>query len=98
MPNGEIRLVRNYSRGRFSVANLKIKIAAEDMQKTIDLFAALADDAVTMFPNLLEPWQVISESGEMGNHVELTVVAKARFCKAAELRPHLLAFVQEYMG
>lgn len=97
LPNGEIRLVRNYSRGRFSVANIKIKIAAEDVQKTLALLATLGDDAVTILPNLLEPWQVISETGEMGHHVDLTLVAKARFGKAAEMRPRLLALVQEHI-
>ena len=97
VPNGEIRLIRNYSRGRFSVADIKIKIAAEHVQETIDLLTNLAPDAVTLLPNLLEPWKVISESGEMGQNVELTVVAKARFGKAAEMRPRLLGLVQERM-
>jgi small-conductance mechanosensitive channel len=98
LPNGEIRLVRNFSRGRFSVADIKIRIAAEDVHKTIDLLTDLAPEAVTLLPNLLEPWQIISESGEMGQHTELTLVAKARFGKAAEMRPRLLALVQEHMG
>ena len=97
LPNGEIRLVRNYSRGRFSVADIKIRIAAEDVHKTIDLLTNLGVEAVTLLPNLLEPWQVISESGEMGQYTELTLIAKARFGKAAEMRPRLLAFVQEHM-
>lgn len=97
VPNGEIRLVRNYSRGRFSVANIKLRIAAEDVQETIQLLDDMALEAVALLPNLLEPWQVISESGEMGQHIELTVVAKARFSKAAEMRPRLLSLIQERM-
>lgn len=97
LPNGEIRLVRNYSRGRFSVANIKIKIAAQDVHKTIDVLTTLALEAVTELPNLLEPWKIISESGEMGQYVELTLAAKARYGKAAEMRPRLLALVQEQM-
>ncbi len=61
------------------------------------LLTNMAVDAVTFLPNLLEPWKVISESGEMGQYVELTFVAKARFGKAAEMRPRLLALVQERM-
>lgn len=97
LPNGEIRLIRNYSRGRFSVANIRIRITAEHVQETIDLLTTLADEAVTMLPNLLEPWKIISESGEMGQSIELTLVAKARFGKAAEMRPRLLGLVQEQM-
>ena len=47
---------------------------------------------------LLEPWQVISEAGVMGKNTELTLVAKTRFGKAAELRPQLLAWVQERLA
>jgi small conductance mechanosensitive channel len=97
VPNGEIRLVRNYSRGRFSVANIKLKITAEHVQETINLLTEMGVDAVTELPNLLEPWKIISESGEMGQYIELTLVAKARFGKAAEMRPRLLALIQERM-
>jgi moderate conductance mechanosensitive channel len=97
LPNGEIRLVRNYSRGRFSVADIRIKIAAEDVQETITLLTNMAEEAVTLLPNLLEPWQIISESGEMSQSMELTLVAKARYGKAAEMRPRILSLVQERM-
>ena len=97
VPNGEIRLVRNYSRGRFSVADIQIKIAAEDVQEAIALLTQLAPEGVEQLPNLLEPWKIINKTGEMGHHVSLTLVAKARFGKAAEMRPRLLALVQERM-
>ena len=98
VPNGEIRLVRNYSRGRFSMANIKLKIGAEDVQKATDILSDKAEDAVTILPNLLEPWHVINESGEISQHVELTLVVKARFGKAAEMRPRLLAYVQDQLA
>lgn len=98
VPNGEIRLVRNYSRGRFSVADIRLKINAEDVQEAIELLTNMADEAVTLLPNLLEPWRIISETGEMGQTVELTLVAKARFGKAADMRPRLLALVQEQLS
>jgi hypothetical protein len=46
----------------------------------------------------LESWQVISETGTLGAHTELTLLAKASFGQAAELRPHLLALVQERLA
>ncbi len=98
VPNGEIRLVRNFSRGRFSVADIKLKIKAEDVQEAIELLTNMADEAVALLPNLLEPWQIISETGEMGQTVELTLIAKARFGKAAEMRPRMLGLVQEQMA
>jgi len=97
VPNGEIRVVRNFSRGRFSTSNVKIMIAAADLGKAISFLEDLGDEAVGRLPNLLEPWQVISESGEMGQQVELTLLAKARYGKAGEMRPRLLKLVQERM-
>ncbi len=95
VPNGEIRTIRNYSRGHFSMADIKIKIAATDLNRAIPLLEKLGTEAVTLLPNLLEPWQVISSSGEMGQQTELALIAKARFGKAADMRPRLQALVQE---
>ena len=97
VPNGEIRVVRNFSRGRFSTANIKIAIAPADLSRAISLLEDLGDEAVGQLPNLLEPWHVISESGELGQQVELTLLAKARYGKAGEMRPRLMKLVQERM-
>jgi small conductance mechanosensitive channel len=95
VPNGEIRVVRNFSRGRYSTTDVTIYIAADDLGTAIPLLEKLGQEAVTLLPNLLEPWQVISESGELGQRTELTLLAKARFGKAGEMRPRLLKLVQE---
>lgn len=95
VPNGEIRVIRNFSRGRFSTTDVTIRIAATDLGEAIPLLEKLGQEAVTLLPNLLESWQVISESGELGQHTELTLLAKARFGKAGEMRPRLLKLVQE---
>lgn len=96
IPNGEIRMLRNYSRGRFSTANVKLKIAATDLPRALELLQDLSRDAVSELPNLLEPWQIISEEGAMGEHTELTLLVKAKFGQAATLRPNLLALVQRH--
>jgi small-conductance mechanosensitive channel len=98
VPNGEVRVVRNFSRGRFSVADIKLKIEAADLCQTLPLLEELGREAVSLLPNLLEPWQLISESGTIGQQTELTLLAKARFGKAAEMRPRLLALVQERLA
>lgn len=94
VPNGEVRLVRNFSRGRFSKADVTLKIASADLERALPLLETLGVEAVSMLPNLLEPWQIISQSGTMGNMAELTLLAKARFGEAAEMRPRLLALVR----
>ena len=98
IPNGEIRLVRNFSRGRFSVANIHFKLPAEQLPQAIELLSNLGEEAVSLLPNLLEPWQVISESGTIGQNTELTLICHARFGLAAEMRPRLLALVQERLN
>jgi small-conductance mechanosensitive channel len=95
VPNGEVRVVRNFSRGQFSTANVKLHMEADHVSEAVSLLESLGREAVHLLHNLLEPWQVISETGEIGQHVELTLLAKARFGKAAEMRPRLLALVQE---
>lgn len=95
VPNGEVRVVRNFGRGRFSIANIKLKIGAADLCQALPLLEELGGEAVSLLPNLLEPWQVISETGTIGQQTELTLLAKARFGQAAEMRPRLLALVQE---
>ena len=98
VPNGEIRTVRNYSRGKFSIANITLKISASDLGNTLTILEALGNEAVILLPNLIEPWQIISPEGMIGQNTELTLLAKARFGKAAEMRPRLLNFVQERLN
>jgi small conductance mechanosensitive channel len=95
VPNGEIRTVRNFSRGRFSTTNVTLKINATDLPQALPLLEAIGIEAVSELPNLLEPWRVISEAGVIGQHTELTLLAKSRFGKAADMRPRLLSLVQE---
>ncbi len=98
LPNGEIRVVRNFSRGRFSIVKVTLKIAAADINNALAVLEELGDEAVVLLPNLLEPWQVLSESGVIGQQMELTLMAKARFGQAAEMRPRLLAVVQDRLS
>ena len=39
-----------------------------------------------------------NESGIIGQQTELTLIAKARFGQAAEMRPRLLALLQERLA
>ncbi len=98
VPNGEIRIVRNFSRGRFSSATVSIKLNAEDLSRVIPILEDLGKEALLLLPNLLEPWQIISQSGSLGQQTELTLVAKAKYAKGAEMRPRLLALVHERLN
>jgi small conductance mechanosensitive channel len=94
VPNSEIRILRNFSRGRFSTAHITLKLPAAHLNQALPILSQLGHEAMSLLPQLLGPWQVISEEGLIGEHTELTLLAKATFGQAAELRPHLLALVQ----
>ncbi len=98
VPNGEIRIVRNFSRGRFSPATISLKLNAEDLGRALPILEGLSKEAPLLLPNLLEPWQIISESGSIGQQTELTLVAKAKYAMGAEMRPKLLALVHERLN
>jgi small conductance mechanosensitive channel len=98
VPNGDVRLIRNFSRGRFSSVTVIVKIAAADLGRALPFLEALGKEAVEELPNLVEPWQVISESGVIGQVTELKLQAKARFGTAADSRPRLLALIQERLA
>jgi small conductance mechanosensitive channel len=98
VPNSEIRILRNFSRGRFSTAHVKLKLATVDLERALPLLVGLGSEAMALHPHLLESWQVISETGALGAHTELTLLAKANYGQAAELRPRLLALVQERLA
>lgn len=97
VPNGEIRVVRNFSRGQYSTANIRVRVPTADLSRVMLLLEELGEQAVALLPDLLEPWHLISETGEMGQQTELTLLAKARFGRASELRPKLLTLIQERM-
>ncbi len=97
VPNGEIRVVRNFSRGRFSTVKVTLRISAANLSHALPMLEELGKEAVALLPNLLEPWQIISESGVIGKQTELTLIAKARFGQAAKMRPRVLALVQEQL-
>ncbi|HNS02599.1 MAG TPA: mechanosensitive ion channel family protein [Anaerolineae bacterium] len=98
VPNGDVRLIRNFSRGRFSTVTVVVKIGGAQVGRALPLLEALGKEAVALLPNLLEPWQVISEMGVIGQTTELKLVAKARFGAAAEMRPRLLALLHERLS
>jgi small conductance mechanosensitive channel len=98
VPNGEIRAVRNFSRGKFSLARITIKISAADLGQTLSILETLGAEAVYLLPNLIEPWQLISPDGVTGKNTELTIVAKARFGLAAEMQPRLIKLIHDKLA
>lgn len=95
VPNGEIRIVHNYSRGLFSTADVHLRLASVDVARALPLLATLGEEAAAALPDLDGPWQIISKSGELGAQTGLTLLARTRYGRGADLRPQLMALVQE---
>ncbi|GIK41362.1 MAG: mechanosensitive ion channel protein MscS [Chloroflexota bacterium] len=95
VPNGEVRVVRNLSRGSFSVANIKVTVVTADLARALEVLEDVADTAQTRFPELMERPEVLSIEGAISNRVELTLVAKAAYGRGAQLRPQLMTAVTD---
>lgn len=94
VPNGEIRVIHNYSRGRFSTADVHLVLASVDVARALPLLTALGEEAARELPDLAGPWQIISKSGELGPRTSLTLLARTAFGRGADLRPQLMALVE----
>jgi small conductance mechanosensitive channel len=98
VPNGEVRVVRNFSRGRFTLVKVQINVDTAKLATIVPALEILGQEAMADLPNLLEPWQVIGTGDHLDDMTELTVLAKARFGKGAEMRPRLLALLKDRLN
>jgi len=95
LPNGEIGVVRNFSRGKFSAAQITLYVAPEDLQRALDVLQPMAGDVYHQFDDLVEPWQLISTSTLTSRKIELTVIAHASLGKGAELKLKLINVIHD---
>jgi small conductance mechanosensitive channel len=89
VPNGEIRVVRNFTRGKFSIVSITLAVSAGDLSRTLDALKALGEEIYQNYHGVIEPWQVLSNSELSGGKVALTVMAKAVFGQAPEVKLEL---------
>lgn len=93
VPNGDVRVVRNLSRGLFSVATVKVTVASSDLSKALEVLEQMANIAQAQIPDLIERPEFVSEEGLISAHVELTLAAKASYGRGARVRTRLMAWV-----
>jgi small conductance mechanosensitive channel len=95
VPNGEIRSIRNLSRGTFSPADIKLVIPTHQLAQGI---AAL--NAVIATPNadiVREP-EIISEYGVLGQTTVLMLKVHARYGEGARVRRELLTQLHQELA
>ncbi len=85
IPHGELRILHNFSRGAFGGTYVEIHVASQDLDRTVELLGAHAPSAETALPALVEPWQIISRKGDVGQSTSISL-----FCKAVPGMEHNL--------
>ncbi|MBC8163634.1 MAG: mechanosensitive ion channel [Roseiflexaceae bacterium] len=95
VPNGDVRTIRNFSRGSFSPANVHLTVAAarfDDAMEILEQTIADLGNSVVTRP------EIISAAGEIGETVTLTLVLKAPYGKAPEVRRAALSRIQDELA
>jgi len=98
IPNGEVRVVRNLTRGLFSMATVKVTVATKDLTKALYVLEQVADAAQSEWPDIIERPEFLSLEGAISNRVELTLSAKATYSRGARMRTQLMAKVTEALS
>jgi moderate conductance mechanosensitive channel len=93
VPNGDIIVIRNFSRAPYSAARIKFLVKSEQLGRALEALERMCDPVNAEVPDLIEPFQVLSTSDTMGNKVELTVMAHCAFAKAATVKLRLMDLI-----
>lgn len=92
VPNGDVRTIRNFSRGVFSPANVLLTVPTSKFDEAL---ALLLDIITDPGPDVLEPPEIISEDGELGAATTTVMLrVKARYGCGPVVRRRLLARIQ----
>ncbi|MCW5881640.1 MAG: mechanosensitive ion channel family protein [Anaerolineae bacterium] len=94
LPNGDIRTIRNFSRSKFSPANIKVVVPTEQLTATLD---ALHEVIGIRDPDFMEEPQVISE-GQLGPTTALTLKVNATYGTAPEVRQRVMTRLVEALA
>ena len=98
MPQGVVRILRNYSRGSFTGTHVVVLVAPTDLPQALSVLLGLAEEATGLLPDLLEPWKVVGHDGQLGGAAELHIHARARYGRGAELRLRIMTLVAERLA
>jgi moderate conductance mechanosensitive channel len=91
VPNGDVRTIRNFTRGSFSPANIRLTVPTAKLDETLAMLAELIADPG---PGVIEPPEIISEDGEIGAMTVLMLKVKAHHGLGPQVRRQLLARLQ----
>ncbi len=98
IPNGDIRNVRNFARGAFSLGTVEVEVKASQIEKAAQVLQEVAEKAVETIEDLVEPPQLISADGVLAARTRFILIAKARYGQGAAVRRRLLVMVHEALS
>lgn len=98
VPQGEVRILLNYSRGSYSGVDVICKVAAADLPRAMAELQALGREAPAMLPECIEPWTLVSRDGTLGSAAEIRIHARALFGYGAGLRLRIMVLIEERLS
>ncbi|MBP9502295.1 MAG: mechanosensitive ion channel [Candidatus Promineofilum sp.] len=95
VPQGEVRILRNYTRGSYSGVDVICKVYAADLPAAMVELQALALEAPDRLPDCIEPWTLVSRDGTLGSAAEIRIHARAGYGHGSGLRLRIMMLVEE---
>lgn len=98
VPNGDVRVVRNFSRGEFSLASITVTVPAERVGEALAALQAIGRQAQNENGDIIESPLVLSETGLLGADTALTLKVKTRLGQGVVVRAELLSRVEQELA
>ena len=98
VPQGEVRILLNYSRGSYSGVDVICKVAAADLPAAMTELLALAQEAPVLLPECIEPWTLVARDGALGSAAEIRIHARAQFGYGAGLRLRIMMLAEKRLS
>lgn len=98
VPQGEVRILRNYTRGSYSGVDVIVRVSAVDLPAAVAELQVLAEEAPGRLPDCIEPWTLISRDGSLGSAAEIRIHARAQYGHGSGLRLRIMMLVEERLS
>ncbi|MBI3959436.1 MAG: mechanosensitive ion channel [Chloroflexi bacterium] len=95
VPNSEIRHVRNFARGTFSLGTVQVDVKSSRLDEVSAVLNQVAVAAAATIPELIAPPEIISADGVMGAQTRFTLFAKTEYGKGPVVRRKLLQMIHD---
>jgi small conductance mechanosensitive channel len=97
VPNGDVRVVRNFSRGEFSLASITVTVRADRVREAMTLLQEVGRQAHGDMADIIEEPMVMSETGALAAETTLVLKVKTRLGQGASVRAELLARAEKQL-